>query len=720
MKALDGRLGSLLLIALGFALAIFVAVVPVTSNTLSLDEGDLATRTIRAPRDISFVSEALTDRRQEEAAAAVPDSLTYDPAVAVKQQAELNTILSGIGGVLNDQRLATSSARAGALERVDKLNLSPGSLAMLSEMSPAEFRRLDTEARRALAGVFQESLPASGIQETRERASTFVTSAADRATSTLIAEVIRPLILPNLAVDNARTQAGRDGARAAVSPVKVAYAKGQLIVEEDAPITPEAREALLHGGVFQAGVDIEAVGASAILGAAGAAALVAGLHAFRPRASWRQVAGVAFGVVIPVLALKTYLPLILPDEDRHFLAYVMPVAAAAMVLSGLVGAELALLAVSLITLLAAFAAALLLDITVVGLAGTLDVIRIALVAMLSGAAGIFAVRNAERLSHFLLGGVAVFFAVMAALTATWLIDSAREANDFAWMVLAAGANGALSAFLAAGVFVTLGSVFGVTTRLQLLEMSQLSQPLMLRLQDEAPSTFQHSVIVANLAEKGAHLIGADALLARVGCYYHDVGKLRRPGFFVENQLGGDNPHDALRPEDSARIIADHVNAGLELAREYNLPQRVACFIPEHHGTRLVAFFYRRAVEEDGVVDDSAFRYPGPKPQSRETAIAMLADSCEAAVRAAADHSPARIDAIVDEVFAERVQEGELDESDLTLRNLRKLSESFKATLHAVYHPRIEYPAPTEAELLQRGRRFRGAPSDPADRPRLAN
>ncbi len=228
----------------------------------------------------------------------------------------------------------------------------------------------------------------------------------------------------------------------------------------------------------------------------------------------------------------------------------------------------------LIALLAAFTAVLLLDVTVVGIAGTLDVARIALAFGFSALAGVFAVRNADR-----------FDAVPArrhrwsesalwrCCFAIWLIDPVRDWQNLPWMLLAAGANGGLSAFLAAGIFVTLGSLFGVTTRLQLLEMSQLSQPLLLRLQDEAPSTFQHSVIVANLAEKGAHTIGADALLARVGCYYHDIGKLLRPGFFIENQLGGANPHDALDPADSARIISDHVTgrhqpgAAIQLAGE---------------------------------------------------------------------------------------------------------------------------------------------------------
>jgi putative nucleotidyltransferase with HDIG domain len=292
---------------------------------------------------------------------------------------------------------------------------------------------------------------------------------------------------------------------------------------------------------------------------------------------------------------------------------------------------------------------------------------------------------------------------MTVLLATWLIDPNRETNDLAWMAMASAANGALSAFLSVGIFVTLGSVFGITTRVQLLEMSQLSQPLLRRLQDDAPATFQHSVIVANLAEKGAFVIGADALLARVGAYYHDVGKLMRPGFYVENQFGEENPHDALDPIDSANIIIDHVTAGLQLARQYKLPARVQAFIPEHHGTRLVTYFYRKASEEDPTVSPELFRYPGPKPQTRETAIAMLADSCEAVVRASPIHTTERISELVDEVFNERLTEGQLDESELTLRNLRELAQSFKDTLRAVYHPRVEYPQPTAAELRMRNR-----------------
>jgi cyclic-di-AMP phosphodiesterase PgpH len=693
---------------IGFAIAIFVALFPVTSNSLQVEEGDIAVRTIRAPNDISFTSDVLTERRQDEAAAAIGDRLVFDPTIAGEQSDRVDAVLARIAGILQD--VESPAARTAALERIPDLSLSPGSVDALRDMTLEQFATVRAEAQNALSRIFEASLSPTAVTATRERASTYIDQALGRTTSTLIAELIRPYIVTNQRVDTSATDAARQQARAAVIPVRVSFAEGQVIVDEGSPVTPEAREALLAGGVVgDQNWRWEQAGAAVILAMVAAGAVAAGVMAFRPGVTAQEMLVVGLAVAIPVFIMKLYLPFILPDEDRHFLAYLLPVATAAMVLAGFVGAELALLASGLIAFLATFATVLLLDATVVSLAGTLELARIALATGIAGAAGVFAVRNAERLGQFLIGGIVVGLSVLSVLVATWLIDPGRELNDLAWIVLAASVNGGASAFLAAGIYVTMGSVFGVTTRLQLLEMSQLSQPLLLRLQDEAPSTFQHSVIVANLAEKGAHTIGADALLARVGCYYHDIGKLLRPGFFIENQLGGENPHDRLDPADSARIISDHVRDGIELARQYGLPQKVSAFVPEHHGTRMVSYFYRRAAEQDPGVDIEDFRYPGPKPQSRETAIAMLADSCEATVRSNQDHSPNRIDEIVDDIFLERLSEGQLDESNLTLNNIRALAASFKETLKAIYHPRVEYPAPSEAEMLLRRLPYRSLP-----------
>jgi putative nucleotidyltransferase with HDIG domain len=282
----------------------------------------------------------------------------------------------------------------------------------------------------------------------------------------------------------------------------------------------------------------------------------------------------------------------------------------------------------------------------------------------------------------------------------WFIDANRQTDDLAWMALASGVAGVSSGVLAAGAFVTVGVMFGVTTRIQLMELSQLNAPLLRRLQDEAPGTFHHSIIVGNLAERAADLVGADPLLTRVGCYYHDIGKVLQPGMYVENQMG-ESPHEDLSPEDSAAMIQQHVSGGLELARRERLPARVQAFIPEHHGTRLVAYFYRKAAEHDPHLDPAPFQYPGPRPQSKETAIVMLADSTEAVVRSASDRSTERIDQMVEDVISERVAEGQLDDCELTLRDLRTVAESFKSTMRAVYHPRVAYPQPTPMESRRR-------------------
>lgn len=690
--------------AFALALALFVALLPYTRGGVDLDAGDIAFRTVRAPQDISFVSTALTEKRQDEAAAAVPDSLIYDPAVAVKQQSELNVVLTRISNVRDDTTL-NGTSRATALGRIDKLSLSQRSLALVATVNAAEWDAVQTEVRRTLGSILDTSLPPSQVGEVRERVLIYVDPGLDREASTLVSEIVRPFIAANLAVDQARTEAQRQAARASVAPVSVTFAKNQPIVERDTPVSAEAREALLQGGLLNERWDADLLGAVAVMSALSGAGTVAAVRALRPLVffNYRQLLAIGLGVFVPVLVMKFYMPLILPDDSRHFLVFLMPIAAAPMVVAGVVGAEIALIVAVGIALLAAFSAVYLSDLTIVGLVGGVELVRLALATGFGGLAGLLAIRSADRFSHYLLGGVAVGVSVFAVLTATWLIDPGRETNDFAWMALASVANGGISAFLSVGIFVSMGSLFGITTRVQLLEMSQLSQPLLRRLQEEAPATFQHSVLVANLAEKGAYVIGADPVLARVGCYYHDIGKLMRPGFFVENQFGEANPHDALDPADSARIIIDHVTSGLALARQYNLPARVAAFIPEHHGTRLATYFYRIAVEAEPTVSPESFRYPGPKPQSRETAIAMLADSCEAIVRASAVHLPERISELVDEAFAERLGEGQLDESELTLRNLRELARSFKETLRAVYHPRVEYPAPTQAELRMRRR-----------------
>jgi putative nucleotidyltransferase with HDIG domain len=233
----------------------------------------------------------------------------------------------------------------------------------------------------------------------------------------------------------------------------------------------------------------------------------------------------------------------------------------------------------------------------------------------------------------------------------------------------------------------------VTTDLTLLELSDLRRPLLQRLAVEAPGTWAHSLAMANLCEAACHAIGGNGLLARVGCYYHDIGKLKAPKFFVENQQPGTNPHDLLSPEESARIIRDHVAYGVELAAQAGLPKVVRAFIPEHHGTSEINYFLHRARRRSPAVDIDIrdFRYPGPRPQSVETAVAMLADSSEAAVRVLEDRKPESVRRAIEHLISQKLTAGQLEEAPITLRDLDRVKDVFCRSMAGMYHHRIGYP-----------------------------
>ncbi len=235
---------------------------------------------------------------------------------------------------------------------------------------------------------------------------------------------------------------------------------------------------------------------------------------------------------------------------------------------------------------------------------------------------------------------------------------------------------------------------GVTSHLTLIEYSDLNRPLLKRLSVEAPGTYAHTMAMANLVEAACNAIGANGLLGRVGTYYHDIGKLKKPQYFVENQAGGRNPHDKLKPGTSVQIIKGHIREGLELAAEHKLPAAITAFIPEHHGTAPITYFYEKAKERDGANGLSAaeFQYPGPVPQSAETAIAMLADGVEASVRVLSDPTPARIRDVVDHIVRQRIEQGQMRDAPLTLRQISVIKDQFVRVLVGMHHARIDYPA----------------------------
>jgi hypothetical protein len=266
-------------------------------------------------------------------------------------------------------------------------------------------------------------------------------------------------------------------------------------------------------------------------------------------------------------------------------------------------------------------------------------------------------------------------------------------------------NGILSSILTNGAVPYLESAFGITSSVRLLELSNPGNPLLRRLQIEAPGTYHHSLLVGNLAEAAADAVGGDSLLVRVAAYYHDIGKMKRPYFFIENQMG-DNPHDKIAPTLSTLILTSHVKDGVELAREHKLPQGIVEIIEQHHGDSLCSFFYHKAVEgnkNENITEDD-FRYEGPKPQTKEAAIVMLADAVEAAVRSLQNRTPGRVEGLVRKIIKDKLMDGQLDESDLTLKDLDNIAGAFIRVLSGIFHNRIEYPDVTREMERRKTRR----------------
>jgi putative nucleotidyltransferase with HDIG domain len=367
-------------------------------------------------------------------------------------------------------------------------------------------------------------------------------------------------------------------------------------------------------------------------------------------------------------------------NDPAVWSYAIPFAAASLLITMLVDKQLALIAGAIAAVFAGLLAP----------AGVLT----ALYAFISCAAAVYGIKRYRERQSITLAGLVV--AAVNGVTALALITLTQRHPTITSALVAAGCgigSGLFTIIFAAGGVPINESLFGVLTDIRLLELSNADLPVLSQLALRAPGTNQHSHAVGQLAEDACRAIGANALLARIGSLYHDIGKVAAPDYFVENQIGH-NPHDRLRPTQSARIITSHVTYGLKLAKEIGLPKPVADFIPQHHGTRTLHFFLRKAEDEAGNgerVDEADFRYPGPKPQFKESAIMMLADSCEAAARSLAHPDPESIRSIVARIFDAIVSDGQLDECDLTLRELTEIREAIVTSLVAIYHSRIDYP-----------------------------
>ena len=369
-------------------------------------------------------------------------------------------------------------------------------------------------------------------------------------------------------------------------------------------------------------------------------------------------------------------------EFNSLSGMLIPVAWATMSIAILIGVDVALL----VAVVLAIFVAILVDPTL----STSFGLQTGIVALFGGFVGVYSVSHLSQRSDLARAGLFVSAVNVLMVSAIALTTGMRLS---VWLVglLLGTVNGVASSFLTVGALHWFESGFRITSSVRLLELSNPNRPLLKRLLMEAPGTYHHSILVGNLAEAAAEAVHADATLVRVGSMYHDIGKLKRPYFFIENQFTQDNPHDKIAPTLSSLIITSHVKDGLELAKENKLPQQIQDIISQHHGDGLVSFFYHKALEENDEVPEESFHYEGPKPQTKEAAVVALADNVEAAVRSMKQPTPGRVEGLVRKIVKDKLNDGQLDQCDLTFQDLDRIAMAFVRVLSGIFHSRVEYP-----------------------------
>lgn len=380
----------------------------------------------------------------------------------------------------------------------------------------------------------------------------------------------------------------------------------------------------------------------------------------------------------------------LPTIPASSYYYAIPFAAGAMLVRFLINSETAVIFTLIVSLLS-------------GMVFENNVL-FSIYALVGSLVAAHAVGQCEQRSDLIKAGLVVGAINMAMVILFTLVTTPSLTVESGFNVLFGFLGGIMAGVIVTGVAPLVELLFGYASDIKLLELANMDHPLLKRLILEAPGTYHHSVITGTMAEAAARAIGANPLLARVSCYYHDIGKCRKPSYFVENQQGPQGKHDRLSPHMSSLILISHIKDGMEMAREHRLGQRITDIIPQHHGTRLITYFHHKAkqdAEQRGeTVNEDEFRYPGPKPQTREAALVMLADTSEAACRALDDPSPARISGLVQKIINEIFSDGQLEECELTLKDLHDIANSFTHTLTGIFHHRIKYPDDSEIKELE--------------------
>ncbi|HEX2949263.1 MAG TPA: HDIG domain-containing protein [Armatimonadota bacterium] len=635
--------------------------------------GQPAPQDIIAPSTVRWEDIDETSQKRDEAAKLVPSQYAFDPKALVNAHAELDRLFSQL------HANSVSSESQDNQETTDFSDIRDSA----KQIDDVTWNRLHNESWHILNSVMQ-----SRIEEGSGRtdAETRIADLAQRREHNtdyqrILTVVTKNALQPTWIIDETKTKTQQQHAREQIAPVIRTFRRGEVILRRGDLITTNDLQQLMTNQLLTPAPLAHLIPLAMIFLFA-VTAFGVFLHRFVPAIfqNDRKLLLLASLIIAVIWVMVTL------GGEHESLVGLMAIPAGCMAIAGLLGLPTAIVSTMVLSMTAGLAAD--------------HQLAMVILTMGSAITGIMAVSYIWPANRAIPAVVSLVAVNVLLLISINLILPGGEFSSV-WsqigrFALEATAGGLGATFIAVGSIYILARPFGITTHYRLMELSNPNEPLLRKMMIEAPGSYHSSVMVANIAEAAADAVGANSLLTRVAALYHDVGKLKRPGFFVENQapLGIENVHQKLSPKLSYLILTSHVKEGVEIAREYKLPEEILSIIREHHGTTLAAYFYHRALSEAGEegVSEHEFRYPGPKPSSRESAIVMLSDSVQASVKSLKEPTPNRIENMVHDIINSRLNDGQLEDCDITLRDLRQLSQVFIRILTGLYtYTRIEYP-----------------------------
>lgn len=647
----------------------------------------ISPETIYSP--VTIEDKESTEKKKAEAKEAVEDVYTQKTEYAQNQVDLVASIFDAIIEVNKEYDQLENKSETSKQEMLqDKLpdnirkGLSDKAISELLQTNKEELSVAKDAVVTAVHHVMKNQVMISDLEEMKDQAEGQLVYTTNVSSSLKAAmnEIARSSIIPNVIYDPQKTSENRQAAVEKIEPVRIK--QGQIIVEENQLINADIyRQLQLAGLLNNKGMLQPFIGLSLliIIMIGGAAFYLRGLHAntYKPLLLYAIITS----ITIALMKILSFFQRI----DLSEIGYLAPVAVGGILLRVLMNEKIAIIS----SIIFAICGSIIFN----GELTTAFNMNIGIYFLISNITAILFLMDKQRKARVLQAGLVVaLMNVIVSLSIIFIKNGQLDTMELGYYSLMAMASGIISSVLAIGLLPFFESGFDILSTMKLIELSSPNHPLLRKILTETPGTYHHSVMVANLSEAACETIGANGLLARVGAYYHDIGKTKRPQYFIENQMNIRNPHDALSPKVSKNIITSHTTDGAAILRKHKLPKEIVDIAEQHHGTSLLKFFYHKALEQtEEEIKEEDYRYEGPKPQTKEAAVICIADSVEAAVRSMPNPTPEKIEKLVRSIINDRVEDEQFIECDITLKELELIRQALCETLNGIFHSRIEYP-----------------------------